>query len=142
GPRGDLIAVADEIVLIGLDRQRILCLERLEPALRHGEGIVGEVDLLLFLVPLEHRKVDDPGEFEALGIDEPELGANARARRAGERGRFRGVAGNEEDGIALTDPELSADRLGPLGPDIPGDRSRAFEGAALAAEEDVAEAGL
>ena len=40
-----LDAVADDVVLVGLDRQRILRLQRVEPALRHRERVVAEVDL-------------------------------------------------------------------------------------------------
>ena len=54
------------------------------PALRHGERIVGEVDLLVFLVPFVHREVDDPAEFEAVFVDQaavPRLRWCARRRR-------------------------------------------------------------
>src|SRR3546814_3498687 len=45
--RRDLETVADHVVLVRLDRQRILIVERVEPTLRHREGIVCEIDLLL-----------------------------------------------------------------------------------------------
>jgi hypothetical protein len=64
--RGDLEAVADDVVLERLDRQRILVLQRIDAALRHRERVVREVDLLVVLVVLVHREVDDPAQREAL----------------------------------------------------------------------------
>ena len=42
--------------------ERVLRLQRLEPALGHRERVVAEVDLLRLVVVLEHREVDDPAE--------------------------------------------------------------------------------
>ena len=63
------IPVAGDVVLKGLDRQRVLGLQRRQAALRHGERIVRKVDLLFVLVPFEHRKIDNPGEFEPVLFD-------------------------------------------------------------------------
>ena len=63
-PERQLHAVAHDVVLERLDRQRILRVQRLQPALRHAERIVAEIDLLGFLVQLEHREVGDPAEAE------------------------------------------------------------------------------
>ena len=71
--RGEFVAIAGDIVLEGLDGQRVCARQRLETALRHRERIVGEVDLLLLLVPLEHREVDDPAELEPVLVDQLEL---------------------------------------------------------------------
>ena len=46
-PRAQLHAVADDVILPGEDVERVLGLQRLQPALRHREWIVAEVDLLL-----------------------------------------------------------------------------------------------
>ena len=62
--RRQLDAVADDVVLERVDRQRILRLERLEPALRHRERVVAEVDLPGLLVALVHREIGDPAELE------------------------------------------------------------------------------
>ena len=45
--RAQLDAVADDVVLPGEDVERVLGLQRLQLALRHREGVVAEVDLLL-----------------------------------------------------------------------------------------------
>src|SRR3546814_20683293 len=42
--RRDLETVADHVVLVRLDRQRILIVERVEHTLRHREGLVCETD--------------------------------------------------------------------------------------------------
>src|SRR6476620_5393758 len=44
--------------------------ERVGLHIRHRERVVREVDLLFFFVPLVHREVDDPGEFEAILVDQ------------------------------------------------------------------------
>ena len=86
-PRCDLEAVADHVVLERLDAERLLAVQRLDAALRHGERVVGEVDLLLVLVPLEEREVDDPAQLEAVAVDEVQFlaGAGARGAREGRR---------------------------------------------------------
>ena len=60
--RAELDAVADDVVLVCLDRQRILGVESLKPALRHREGVVREDDLARLGILLEEREVDDPAE--------------------------------------------------------------------------------
>jgi hypothetical protein len=59
-----LDAVADDIVLKTQDVERILALQRLEPALGHGERVVAEVEHAGLRVALVHREIDDPGELE------------------------------------------------------------------------------
>ena len=57
-------------------------LQRLQPALRHRERVVAEVDLLGRLVVLEHREVDDPAELEGVLGDQAQLLADLGARAA------------------------------------------------------------
>src|SRR5690606_8356290 len=57
---GDFKAIADGIVLIGLERERIVAIQAVNTALRHREGIVCEVDTLFFFAPFIEREVDDP----------------------------------------------------------------------------------
>ena len=97
-------------------------LQRLEAALRHRERIVREVDLLVFLVVLVHREVDDPGEFEPILVDQVQLLAEFGSREACKFPEFVGIAGDEERRIALLQAELRADRRGPLRADIVGKR--------------------
>src|SRR5262245_11232034 len=66
-------AVTHDVVLKGLDRQRILRLEGHELTLRHRERIVAEDDLLRVLVPLVHGEVRDPAKTKGALLDEVEL---------------------------------------------------------------------
>src|SRR5262249_54089054 len=100
-PRAELDAVADDVVLPRLDGQWILGLQRLEPALRHGKGVVAEVDLLRRLVVLEHWKVDDPAERELAFGDQPHLLGDLGSRLAGELPGRRLLIGNEEYRVAV-----------------------------------------
>ena len=85
GAGRQLDAVADDIVLEGRGcRAGPWSSSAVEPALRHRERVVREVDLLLLLVPLVHREIDDPAELEPVLVDEVELLADPVARLAGE----------------------------------------------------------
>ena len=64
--RREFDAVADDVVLIGLDRERLLRGERLKAALRHRERVVGEDDLAGLRILLVEREVDDPAELVAV----------------------------------------------------------------------------
>src|SRR6266436_5565718 len=97
-PRGQLDPVADDVVLVGGDRQRILLLEPFEPALRHRKWVVAELDLTGLLVKLVHREVGDPAELEGAVLGEAELPPDLEPRRAGKRGEILGHAANEKDG--------------------------------------------
>ena len=97
--RADLEAVADEIVLVGLDGERI-ARQRLHPALRHGEGVVAELDLARVAVTLVEREVGDPAQLEPVAVDQVQLLADADARVAGEGGELLGIAGGEEHRVA------------------------------------------
>ena len=107
---------------------------------RHRERVVREVDLLLFLVPFEHREIDDPAEIETILGDQVQLLADLGARGAGELDELLRLAGDEEHGVADLEAELIGDLLGALRADVLGERACA---ALLAlAPEDVAEARL
>src|SRR5690606_14021304 len=94
---------------------------------------------LLLLAPLVHREIDDPAEGELVLVDEIEIAPGLGARRTGKRGELLRPSADEEDRIAVLQPELAADRLGAFRPDVLGDRPGAV---AIVAEEDVAEARL
>ena len=64
--RGELDAVADDVVLVGLDGEGLLGGERLESALGHREGVVGEDDLAGLGIFLVEREVNDPAELVAV----------------------------------------------------------------------------
>ena len=128
---GQLHAVADDVVLDRLDAEDLVAVGGVERekflgrAVRHRERVVGEVDLLLLLVPLVHRKIDDPAELEAILVDQTEFFADLGARRAGEFVKRLRLAGDEEHGVAVLQAELRAQRLGALGAEIVGDRTAA-----------------
>ncbi len=67
-----------------------------------------EVDLLLLLVPFEHREVDDPAELELLLGHQLQLGPDPGAGQAGELGEHRRIAGHEEGGVAALQAQLHA----------------------------------
>ncbi|MNQ77402.1 hypothetical protein D3C85_922680 [compost metagenome] len=138
--RAQLIAVADDVVLIGADGQRVLGLQGLHPALRHREGVVAEVDLLLFFRPFEHGEVDDPAELELLLVDQLQLRADAGAGQTGELGEDGGVAGGEEGGVALAQTQACHQGLGRLLTQVLGDRTA--PGLLIVRPEDVAQTRL
>ena len=97
-------------------------LQRLQPALRHREGVVGEIDLLLVLVPLEHREIDDPGQFEPFGVDrasDPRRLLCARRRRIW---RIFPDRQRRRTRVAFLQAQLGANGLDALRPDVLGDR--------------------
>ena len=53
------------------------------------------------VVPLVHRKVDDPAQLEAILVDQIELFADAVAGVAGELGEVLRTAGGEENGVTV-----------------------------------------
>ena len=77
---------------------------------------MAEIDLLGVLVIFEHREIDDPAEFEAALVDQPELLGDAGAREAGELGRLRLLAGGEEDAVVRAEAERVGDRRHPSSP--------------------------
>ncbi len=135
-------AVADEIVLVSLDRQRILVFQRVHTALRHGERVVREVELLVVLVPFVEREVDDPCQFETVTIDEVQFFTGARAGVARELVELGRQASHEEAGVAIAEAELVAQRFGAFLANVLGNRAGAFKLVAFLAPEDIAEARL
>ena len=68
---GQLHAVADEVILVSGDGERIdfaaLGFQKhLEATGRHGERVVAELELTGLVADLIHREVDDPAELIAL----------------------------------------------------------------------------
>lgn len=125
GARGQFHAVADDVVLIGVDRQRILRVQRLKATLRHGERVVREVDLPGFLVQLVHREVHDPAETEGVLLDQVQLGCDLGAHHAGEFGDFIALACGEEHGIPGLEAADFTDALDAIGFEVLDDRALA-----------------
>src|SRR5580704_7772138 len=137
-PRGELDPIADDVVLIRRNLQRILMLERREPAPRHRERIVTELDLAGLLVALVHREIGNPAELEAVLGGETEFLADLEPRGAGERAERTRYAGDEKHRVAVAEAECGAQRFGPLGPKAARDRP----GALAITEEDIGQARL
>src|SRR5262249_28675607 len=76
---------------------------------RHGKGIMREVDSFLLLVPFVHGKIDDPAELETVLVDQPKLLGNSAARGAGEPGRRRRFVGSKKKAVAGSISRLGSD---------------------------------
>ena len=98
---------------------------------------MAEVDLLVVLVILVHREVDDPAEAEGALLDEAELLGDAGAGEAGEPRRLLFLAGGEEDAVVGPEAHRLGDAVHPLLAMVLGDRAAPL--AALARR--IAEAG-
>ena len=120
GARGEFHTVANDVVLDRLERKNFLVIRWMERKkfidsnIRHRERIVGEVDLLLLLIPLVHRKIDDPAELEPVLIDQAKFVANFCPRRAGKFDKILRLAGDKEYCIAVFQAELRAELFGAL----------------------------
>ena len=119
GARDQLVAVAGEVVLEPLDLQRVAG-QGVEPALRHRERVVAEVDPAVVAL-LVHREVDDPGEGEAVRLGQLELAPDLRPRLGRDADEVVRRAGEEERRVPGAEPKLLPKRLGPLRPDVLGD---------------------
>ena len=97
---GQLDAVADNVVLVGKDLQRVLGLQRLKPSLRHGEGIVGKAELLRLRVKLIHRKVIDIAEAERIFFRQTKLFAQFIPYLSGIVARLILLVGDEENRVS------------------------------------------
>ena len=61
----------NKVVLPRLDLEWVHFFQCLHPSLRHGKGIMREIDLACGLIQFEHWKIDNPGKFETVWIDQP-----------------------------------------------------------------------
>src|SRR5687768_9548012 len=95
-----LDAVADDVVLVRFDRQRILRVERLESTLGHRERIVAESHLTCFGISLVERKISNPAELVRVRLDDVELASQMRAQAVDRTADLTGVFGDEKDRVA------------------------------------------
>ena len=70
---GQFDAVADQVILLGRDGQRVefapdSLVKRGCAAARHGERVVAEFQFAGLIADLVHREIDDPAEFVAFLI--------------------------------------------------------------------------
>lgn len=136
GAAGELGAVTHDVVLPGEDIKRVLCIEGVETALGHGEGVVGKDDLAAVFFAFVHGEISDPAEGEEVGIAEVQAFGEDEAEGAeGGAGSFPRGNG-EEEGVAVLDGGGGAD-----GVEF-GGREELDEGAfgAVGVEGDVGEA--
>ena len=101
--RRQLDAVANDVILISENIERVHGFERAHLALRHREGIVTEIDFLCVLVIFIHRKIDDPAEFEAVLVDQIEFGADACPGGSRKFGSGGFGTGGEENAVIRTE---------------------------------------
>ena len=127
--------VTDDIVLerfqLKLLLDRIGLLQRFHTALRHGERVVREVDLLVVLVPLIHREIDDPAELEDTLLNKLQLFANLVAGSAGQLVSGVMVASGEEDTVACAQPESLKEGFQVIGVEVLQHRVLAVDTAAI-----------
>src|SRR5262249_22980207 len=118
--RRQLDAVADDVVLDRLQSENLLVVIRIEReefvwrCVRHRERVVGEVDLLVLLVPLVHPEIDDPADLEPAAVDQAEVGGAFVACRAGELAEFFWIATDEESSVTNLQSEPVANLIGSL----------------------------
>src|SRR5438045_4097509 len=80
----------------------------LEPALRHRERVVAEINIAGLLAALVHRKIDDPAEAEGALFDEPQFTADTATRRGRKGHRLGRPTADEEHRIAVDEAKLGA----------------------------------
>ena len=107
GAGGKLVAVTDQVVHVGPYIPGVLFHAIQIAGLRHGEHMVSGVPLLFLGVPLEERKIDDPGEAEELLVDQSEVTAQTQSN--GPQGGTGGlpVRRDEEEQVSLFGTETS-----------------------------------
>ena len=77
---GKLHTVADNIILVSQDLQRILVQQCIQTSLGHGERIVGKANLLGLLIQLEHREVIHIAETICILLAEIQLVAKLNTK--------------------------------------------------------------
>ncbi len=102
GARGQLITVADDVVLIPQHIEGFIVLQRRQAALGHGKRVVREVQFLLRLAPFIHGVIDDPAETKGIRLDDIQILANLQARQTCQVRGFRCLAGGEEQAVAVS----------------------------------------
>src|SRR5215510_77579 len=119
------------MVLNGLDGQGlggvfgIKCEEFRDRQIRHREWIMGEIDSFLVFVPLVHREVDDPAEFETILGDEVQLFADLHSRGSGKFDEVFWPASDKKNCVADTKLELAGNLPRAFRPDVLGYRTGA-----------------
>ena len=115
-----LDAVADDVVLVRFDRQRILRVERVEPALRHRKRIVAEGHLPGLRIALVERKIGNPAELVGVRLDDVELAPKVAAKPIDGTADLAGLLRHEENRVA----RLGARCCGQLGSFVVGQKLR------------------
>ena len=67
---------------------------------------MGKIDFFLFFVPFKHRKVGDPAECQAIGLDHIPVGSQPETDLTHKLTRLLPFARAEEDGIPGLDSQL------------------------------------
>src|SRR3984893_18716886 len=129
---GKLDAVADDVILNGLDAENRFFVSRIELEkslgieIRHRKRIMRKVNFLLLLVPFVHWKIDDPAEFKDGLFGEAELTADTKPRGTSEFGGVVFLVASEKHRVAGFQSGLLCDL--PLRPGGKKFGDRAFAG--------------
>ena len=99
---------------------------------------MAEIDLAGLVIGLIHREIHDPGKGKAVFVGQPQLIADLNPRLARHGLKRLWLTAKEKRGIALAKPELQADGLGALRPDILGQRPGGFHAVLAFSPENIA----
>ena len=120
--RRELVAVAGDVVLERLDRERILPLSASSPPCGIEKGLC---ENSTFFSSSSHSyigKSTTQANSNRSLVDKLQILADFHAREPGEFGEFVRIASDEERGVARLEAERKADRLDALRADVIGER--------------------
>ena len=99
--RQQFYAVADKIVLVSINVQRILAVQCIHSALRHRERIMRKFNSAGFFVFFIKRKIDNPAHFKRIFVNQAEFFADLVAQTAGKLVKLHALAGHKDNRIAV-----------------------------------------
>ncbi len=107
-PGRKLDSVTHDVVLVRQNFQRVVALQRVQAPLRHAERIVRKLNLLRVLVPLVHRKIDDPTKRHVIGVHQPKLMRQVHPHLPQQRVHLPPIPRAEERRVPVLQPGLVA----------------------------------
>lgn len=134
---GNLKKIEEEIVMIGINLKRVNVLKRINEKMRNGERIMRKVDIIVVIVKLVEREIDNKRKLKKVEIEEIKLlewegeGIEWEFVEIGRKER------KEEEGIEVLKENMIEDRLGEILEDIIGDRERELKIVELIEKEDI-----
>lgn len=134
---GNLKKIEEEIIMIGINLKRVNVLKRINEKMRKGERIMRKVDIIVVIVKLVEREIDNKRKLKKVEIEEIKLlewegeGIEWEFVEIGRKER------KEEEGIEVLKENMIEDRLGEILEDIIGDRERELKIVELIEKEDI-----